>query len=332
MKNRQLLVGLLTLFTIFSSSSCKDETYDFPGDEGKVYVRIQEENMVNSVHNVCKSSISINSMGVFGEAKVEFPAKSTMPAKDMVEVVLCVDNSLVSDYNQIHGTEYVALKADMVSFDNNVVHIQKEQMLSADNFKAHLDINKVKSLKKGEYLVPLRLQSSSSMLISENWNTIYWLITISDGADGVPLADRSSWKILDFSTEDEYEENLAVNVLDGNLSTLWHTEWYSNQPEPPHFISIDMGKEVNLAGFQYVTRNRDTGAPAELTLDISVDGNDWTTVDTYTDLPTGVSAEFRVLFDKVQIARYFRLTITKMAYEDEHFALSLIHISEPTRP
>lgn len=325
MKNRKLLIGVLALFTIFSSS-CKDETYDFLGDEGKVYVRIQEENMVNSVHNMCKSSISINSMGVFGEAKVEFPVKSTMPAQGTIEVALSVDNSLVSTYNQAHNTEYMTLKADMISFDNNVSHIQDGQMQSADFFKAHLDINKAKSLGKGEYLVPLRLQSSSSMVVSENWNTIYWLITISDGADGVPLADRSGWKILDFSTEDEYEENLAVNVLDGDLSTLWHTEWYSEQPEPPHFISIDMGKEVNLAGFQYVTRNRDTGAPAELTLDISVDGNDWTTVDTYTDLPTGVSAEFRVLFDEVRIARYFRLTITEMAYEDECF-VSLAEIN-----
>lgn len=317
MRKKSLFVCLLSLFTL-SFSSCEDESYDFLGNAGKVYVRIQDENMVNSVPNLSTSSISINSMGIFGEAKVEFPVRSTMPAQGVIEVTVGIDNSLVDVYNQSHGTKYLPLNADVVSFDENLLHIQEGQMRSSNCFKAHLDISKIQSLELGEYLVPLRLQTTSSMEISENWNTMYWLITVSEGADDVPLADRTGWAILGCSSEDEYEENLAVNVLDGSMSTCWHTEWYAAQPEPPHFISIDMGKEVSLAGFQYVTRNRNTGVPSEMIFSISSDGQEWSDVNTYTDLPSGVNAEFRTLFDKSLKARYFRLTITKI-YNEEHF-------------
>lgn len=276
---------ILILCSLSLFSCGDDEGYDFPGNDGKVYVRVQPNNMVNSTTNFGESSLSVNSMGAFGSAMVKFPVKTTMPVQESVEVELGVNNQLVDSYNQQHGTDYLPLNADVLHFNRKVLHIGDQQMESIDSLDVFVDVNKIKSLKVGEYLVPLQILRSSSMEVSENMNTFYWVINIKNDATGIPVADRTGWSILGFSSEDPYEENLAVNVLDGDLGTIWHTEWYAAQPEPPHFISIDMGKEVNMAGFQYVTRNRNTGVPSQLTLAVSLDGDKWTDVQTYDNLP-----------------------------------------------
>lgn len=316
---------ILILCSLSLFSCGDDEGYDFPGNGGKVYVLVQPSNMVSSTANLGESSLSVNSMGAFGSAIVKFPVKTTMPVQGTMEVEIGVNNQLIDSYNQLHGTDYLPLSADVLHFNRNVLHVGDQQMESADSLDVFVDINKIKSLKVGEYLVPLQILRSSSMEVSENMNTFYWVINIKNDATGIPVADRTGWSILEFSSEDPYEENLAVNVLDGDLGTIWHTEWYAAQPEPPHFISIDMGKEVNMAGFQYVTRNRNTGVPSQLTLAVSLDGDKWIDVQTYDNLPKGASVEFRTLFDQPCKARYFRLYITEI-YSNEDF-VSLAEIN-----
>jgi hypothetical protein len=34
----------------------------------------------------------------------------------------------------------------------------------------------------------------------------------------------------------------AYRALDGDKSTLWHTEWRGSRPRHPHDLTIDLGK------------------------------------------------------------------------------------------
>ena len=56
----------------------------------------------------------------------------------------------------------------------------------------------------------------------------------------------------------------AINVIDGNPSTIWHTKWKPAADPMPHQVVIDMGKELTLKGMTYLPRgDQDQGRVAQ---------------------------------------------------------------------
>ncbi len=59
--------------------------------------------------------------------------------------------------------------------------------------------------------------------------------------------DRSLWKVITCSSEETVNENgAAVNIIDGNPETFWHSRWHSNVPDYPHYIILDLGARKAL--------------------------------------------------------------------------------------
>ena len=46
----------------------------------------------------------------------------------------------------------------------------------------------------------------------------------------------------------------AINILDGNPNTFWHTEWSLLNPPHPHEVQIDLGRTYDVNGFRYLPR------------------------------------------------------------------------------
>lgn len=46
----------------------------------------------------------------------------------------------------------------------------------------------------------------------------------------------------------------ATAAFDGDPGTWWHTEWFLQNPPPPHEIQIDLGDVYEASGFQYLPR------------------------------------------------------------------------------
>lgn len=66
---------------------------------------------------------------------------------------------------------------------------------------------------------------------------------------------RSKWKILYADSEErDAEDGSAANLLDGDVETIWHSEWSQAQPKHPHLVVIDMGADVEIGGLRYVPR------------------------------------------------------------------------------
>ena len=121
----------------------------------------------------------------------------------------------------------------------------------------------------------------------------------------------TGWKVVAVdSQETAGEDNAAVNAIDGNTSTFWHTAWNSDLALP-HYLTVDMGKSHRIAGFTYLPRQDGTpnGTVENYRFETSTDGANWTT-----NIVSGTFANIRnnpslqeVNFAPVN-ARYFRFT------------------------
>lgn len=76
----------------------------------------------------------------------------------------------------------------------------------------------------------------------------------------IPLAameeiPQSAMKIIYVDSEETVGENgAAVNVLDGDPNTIWHTEWYLQSPGYPHEIVFQLDRAYVIENFSYLPR------------------------------------------------------------------------------
>jgi len=57
--------------------------------------------------------------------------------------------------------------------------------------------------------------------------------------------DRSTWRIASFSSE-ESSDGAAVNILDGDINTIWHSRWRTNKASYPHYVVLDLGNKKRI--------------------------------------------------------------------------------------
>ncbi|KAF4447225.1 galactose oxidase precursor [Fusarium austroafricanum] len=87
--------------------------------------------------------------------------------------------------------------------------------------------------------------------------------------------DRSGWKV----TCDSYHQgDECAKAIDGDTNTFWHTEWSdTNNPKPPHTITVDMGSIKNVNSISMLPRQ--DGSPNGFIsghrLFLSTDGKNW---------------------------------------------------------
>lgn len=88
------------------------------------------------------------------------------------------------------------------------------------------------------------------------------------------------WKIHEVSSEQADNKEQGSKAIDGDESTNWITRWSPDSPKHPHFISIDLGEELNLKGFTYTPRKGATinGTIKAYSFHISADGKNWAEV------------------------------------------------------
>jgi len=69
----------------------------------------------------------------------------------------------------------------------------------------------------------------------------------------------------------------AENILDDDPLTIWHTPWEAKEPDYPHEIRIDLGREVEIKGFSLLPRQDGItgGWISKGAFYISENGEDW---------------------------------------------------------
>jgi hypothetical protein len=95
-------------------------------------------------------------------------------------------------------------------------------------------------------------------------------------------------------------------ALDGNPSTIWHTNWEPMAP-PPHELILDLKQAVRLRGLTYLPRQDMTnGRIARYEIYLSTDGKDWDRAVVTGTWPNDAMLK-TVRFEKPQTARFVKL-------------------------
>ncbi|KOG19746.1 MULTISPECIES: discoidin domain-containing protein [Streptomyces] len=108
--------------------------------------------------------------------------------------------------------------------------------------------------------------------------TSHFNVQINGG--GPHVLPRDGWTVTYTDSQETAAENTrATNVLDGNMSTFWHTAWSDTDPDPacPHEIQLDMKSSRTVSGFTYLPRQDGpkNGWVGGYEFYVSADGTNW---------------------------------------------------------
>ena len=124
---------------------------------------------------------------------------------------------------------------------------------------------------------------------------------------------RTGWIATASDQETTRENGSAANVLDGSLTTIWHSRYSPTVIGLPHSIVLDMRATNEVSGFTYTPRSGTSrnGTIGRYAIAVSSDGSTW-----MAPVASGTWADNNqaktVTFPAVQ-ARYIRLTATTEA-------------------
>ena len=144
---------------------------------------------------------------------------------------------------------------------------------------------------------------------------------------------RDNWTIESVDSEETNGEGPnnghAIHAIDGNNDTFWHTKWQNTDASFPHFISIDMGSEYDIAGIDVTTRfDSPNNKPKGYELYLSLDAVNWDPVQAAGELvydnPGGSGAFASITFSAVT-ARYFKLVFSSAWDNGNHAVISEIY-------
>jgi len=177
---------------------------------------------------------------------------------------------------------------------------------SCDDLQIVYDINNGESGGSGD--AQITVSEGDDVELSLNFDTVSYTVTDpnntilgSNVLNDIALAQSGTYTLkstfneepnLGFqnptllfvsSEETVLANNSAINALDGNPNTIWHSQ-YSNNPDTPypHEIQLDLGSSSLVSGFTYLPRPAGVGADqngrvANFEIYVSDDSNNWGT-------------------------------------------------------
>ena len=93
-----------------------------------------------------------------------------------------------------------------------------------------------------------------------------------------PRFHRTGWSVVSVDSQETICGNgVGNNAIDGNPSTMWHTQFCPSTAPMPHEIQIDLGASYDLTGFEYLPRQDGSasGWIKQYEFYVSTDGVNW---------------------------------------------------------
>lgn len=169
--------------------------------------------------------------------------------------------------------------------------------------------------------------------------------TITAQADPVERTEELTATSLSLTSDglwtdaQEASEGPIANLIDGDATTYFHMNWSGTVTAFPHYIIVDLGKEVTNVMFSYTCRNnanRNNPKEMELYATTSFDGKtfDETNFDaellgSLTDLPDGQAATYNSGQYSAEVPfRYLWFKVLSEVNGNKYIALAELSVSE----
>lgn len=124
-----------------------------------------------------------------------------------------------------------------------------------------------------DYLLPLSIESAAGYSINPATKTIFFIAPKLQER----RANTSGWVGTASSEQDNGWENtgLASALLDGDLNTIWHSQYSPARPGYPHWLSFEMPAPTYVTKVAVAPRQNNANGPTKLKLEGSADGTTW---------------------------------------------------------
>lgn len=149
-----------------------------------------------------------------------------------------------------------------------------------------------------------------------------------DANDLLCKVNMAGWSVADVSSQQEIGEGAGARyAIDNDLSTYWHTQYFPDTPDYPHYLVVDMKGTHNVRAIAVARRNSNNNLAARMKLEMSMDGTTWIPAGEFT--PDN-SMDGLQLFDLINPAkgRYFKLTGLSSSTSNPYMCLSEINLYE----
>lgn len=308
-KQNKHIYFITMLLALLSSGCLKDDT-ELPEQDETDYYQVYMPTAVQSPKEI---TLRFNEE----EQTITYGANyggRNYPDKD-IAVDFAVTPAMVDSFNQRNGTEYEILPASAYSLSENSAIIPAGALATMP-----LD---VKVVPEGNmalfkpYLLPISISlKGTDFKLNETLKTAYYLVTASLSFSDFEDYNRDNWEVTEVSSEEPAEGadngGLGIHTIDGKNSSFWHTAWANSSPGPPHHLVVDMGETKTLHGFSFIGRQSgNAGKPQSVTIELSTNGTDWETAETFTLQNTNNQQKF-FLRSGFKDARYFKIVVTAM--------------------
>ena len=243
--------------------------------------------------------------GSTGSFQTEFQVSCNTTAHPETRVSVEYDASLVSSYNESHGTSYVALPGEFLAIENAELNIPENANMSADTVRLSLaEDADLSLLTERAYLAPLKV-TSPDISISGQMGNLWFIVntetnlirpvTSADDLVGFPAGNMASWTA---------DCTGYSSLFDGNSNT--GLDFSSSQT---NVLTIDMQKEIMVTGLKI-----NTYSIGSVSIEYSTDGSDWQQAGTpvsgeyvYNGSAWGAGDWIAAVYDYFT-ARYLRLS------------------------
>jgi glucose/arabinose dehydrogenase/PKD repeat protein len=134
-----------------------------------------------------------------------------------------------------------------------------------------------------------------------------WTTVAELGVGVHPRLPQSATTVKFADSEETAGQNgRAANTIDGDVTTVWHTEWSAADPPHPHEIQLDLGRNASVSClYQQPRRDAQNGRIARYEVYTSLDGTTWGAAAASGTWPNA-SGEQTACFP-ARTARYVRL-------------------------
>ncbi len=155
----------------------------------------------------------------------------------------------------------------------------------------------------GDKTLYVRVGATGHQLPSESRPFTF---TEDNQSDTERYVNLSKIKLHSFSSQHNNTDQKAANALDGNINTMWHSNWNGSDSE--RYIVMELAEPITLTALEYYPRqDASNGRIKSARISVSMDGKNWTDVVTETNWPDDKTPK-KVNIDAAKEAKYVKLT------------------------